>query len=369
MKILHIIPTLNKGGAERIALDMCVELQRQGHEVKICTFREDNQYAFLTKNLDYQTVKTRVQLSLWRKNQVNVSALQQVIDSFMPDVIHSHLFEAEINLAFCSFSENTRRVIHFHDNMRQLKRFSWKTLTNKALLANFYERKLVLRNLPQKTVAIGISKDAFSYANRELPSTFYVELFLNAIDTNRFVPASSQTSIPELTMIGSLVEKKGQNLAIETIAELISRGFELKLNLLGGGVKRAELEALAENLGIKQFIVFHGNQDFPEKFLQQTLAYIHTASYEPFGLVLIEAMACGLPVVCTDGKGNRDLIQEGENGFMIWERDPKLLADKIQFLLENESERKRMGGNAYRFAQQFGMEEYVKKLISIYQVA
>src|SRR5690554_13850 len=110
MKILHIIPSLNKGGAERIALDMCVELQNQGHEVQIVTLYPSNSYAFLTEGLSYHTVKTRVKLSMLRKNQVDVRELQIVIDTFQPDVIHSHLFEAEINLAFCTISKNCKRI-------------------------------------------------------------------------------------------------------------------------------------------------------------------------------------------------------------------------------------------------------------------
>ena len=95
--------------------------------------------------------------------------------------------------------------------------------------------------------------------------------------------------------------------------------------------------------------------------------YIHSAITEGFGLTLIEAMSCGLPVVCTDGKGNRDLIQEGENGFMVGERDPKLLADKIELLLKNDNLRLEMGEKARKFAQGFGIEKYVESLLLLYK--
>jgi glycosyltransferase involved in cell wall biosynthesis len=127
------------------------------------------------------------------------------------------------------------------------------------------------------------------------------------------------------------------------------------------------LQSQIEQLHLQDAVTLHGNVEFPEEFLKKSSLYLHTATYEPFGLVLIEAMACGLPVVCTDGKGNRDLIHEGENGFMVWERDPKLLADKIELLLKNETLRKEMGEKARVFAQEFGMENYVKELLSIYK--
>lgn len=127
------------------------------------------------------------------------------------------------------------------------------------------------------------------------------------------------------------------------------------------------LQNQIDQLSIQNSVTLHGNVEFPEQFLQSSSIYLHTAIYEPFGLVLIEAMACGLPVVCSDGKGNRDLIQEGENGFMVWERDPKLLADKIELLFKNDNLRMEMGEKARVFAQEFGMKKYVDQLLLIYK--
>lgn len=368
MKILHLIPTLNKGGAERIVLDMCIELVRQKHEVKLVALHPENQYEFLTQSLDYTVVETQVELSLWRKNRVDVSALQQMIDAFQPDVIHSHLFEAEMNLTFCTFSEHTKRIIHFHDNMIQMERFNLKTFTNKKKLTNWYERKLVLKSLPIKTVAIGISKDSIQYIRYNLADKINAQFLHNAIDLHRFDEVSkNKKNTGNLVMVGSLIPVKGHQLALQTMVELKSRNINSQLIIIGDGSLRTTMEDEVRNLNLKDLVLFKGMVDQPEVIVSNSSIFLHTSFSEAFGLVLVEAMACGLPVVCTDGKGNRDLIHEGENGFMIWERDPKLLADKVQFLLENETERQRMGENAHRFAQQFGMEAYVDRLLNAYR--
>jgi glycosyltransferase involved in cell wall biosynthesis len=366
MKILHVIPSLNKGGAERICLNSCIELQNQGHEVKLVCLHTSNQYDFLTQVLDYQVVSTQINLSLWKRNRVDVRALQTVIDEFQPDIIHSHLFESEINLAFCKIPKNCKRIVHFHDNMSQMQHFSIKTLLKKSLLANYYERSLILKNLRSSTVLIGISKDTTTYIQTVLPN-YKACFLLNAIDLKRFTPISNIKATKKITMIGSFVPKKGQELAIRTMYELKKRNVEVSLSLIGDGLLKQELFALVKELELEDIVKFTGLVDYPEHFLQDSSIYLHTASYEPLGLVLIEAMACGLPVVCTDGKGNRDLIQEGENGFMVEERNPKLLADKVQFLLENEEERKLMGENAHQFAQRFGIDNYVDRLLEIYK--
>lgn len=370
MKILHLIPSLRKGGAERLAINIVQAIQDfTAHEACLVSFHPENEYAFLTAGINWKQIPSKAIPSLSGKADIDVKELQAFIDSFQPDILHSHLFETEMVLAYIQLPKNTKRVLHFHDNMPQLASFRLNTFLSKQKIACFYEKKRVERNLPKNTTAIGISQDAFTYAQRVLPTRITKVLLKNAIDLKRFENRGKQTEETEpfrLCMIGSLVPKKGQSLAIETVSELKKRGFEVRLDFIGTGADLQQLKQLSKSLDLEKEIIFNGNQDFPEQFLQKATIYLHTASYEPFGLVLIEAMACGLPVVCTDGKGNRDLIHEGENGFVVWERDPNLLAEKIQFLIENEAERERMGENARIFAQDFGMEKYVEKLLEVY---
>jgi glycosyltransferase involved in cell wall biosynthesis len=370
MKILHLIPSLSKGGAERLVLDICRGMQESsGITVKLITFRKDNAYTFLTKGLDWEVVPANVTPSISGKTRVNVAALQNVIEAFEPDIIHSHLFESEMVLSQINYP-NAKYVVHFHDNMVQLENWKWSNVFNKVKLTNFYEKNIVeagYRN--RKTEFIAISNETHHYIKRVLPDVFSVTLLHNAIDTKHFSPSFKKPNVekPILTTIGSLVDKKGHDLAIKTIAELKNRGIDVELNILGDGVSKSKLETLIQTLELSDNILMRGNVDYPESYLQNSTLYLHTASYEPFGLVLLEAMACGLPVVCTDGGGNRDLIEEGINGFMVKERDPKRLADKIELLLTDSELRQQMGENAHVFAQQFSIETYVDRLLELYQ--
>lgn len=367
MKILHLVPSLNKGGAERMALSIASGLQDEGHEVKLVCLHDVNEYRFLSKSLDCIVVKTNVQLSFMRSNRVDVSELQYVIDTFQPDVIHSHLFESEINLAFCNIPLTCKRIIHFHDNMIQMKKFSINTLFKKSKTANFYERRLVLKKLPTNATMIGISKDSMSFIMKNIPRYYNKKLLLNAIDIKRFSPGVKQKNKAELVTIGSLVSKKGHDLAVQTIFELKKRGVEVHLTIIGDGPLRKELKSLIDHLALNDMISLKGLVDYPEVYLQNASIYIHTASYEAFGLVLVEAMACGLPVVCSDGLGNRDVIDDGENGFLVKSRDAKALADKIQYLIANDNERNLMGAKALEISKKYGMETYISKLLSIYK--
>lgn len=367
MQVIHVIPNLRKGGAERLALNIVQELAtRSSIEVVLITFSDQNDYPFLSNSITWKVIPSKFIPSLKGKGFVDVENLQAFIDEFNPDIVHSHLFESEMVLSKIKFSAKVKRVFHFHDNLRQLRKFSLKTLFNKQLLTELYERKLVLKSFSESTLAICISEDTYKYAVKVLPVRIQKKLLYNAIDLKRFTPSIEPKTTLELTTIGSLVDKKGQALAIESIGLLKQSGLDVKLNVLGDGPNLAQLTAMAIQLNVEESIIFHGNQDFPEQFLQRSSVYLHTAIYEPFGLVLIEAMACGLPIVSTDGFGNRALIKEGENGFMIWERDAGLIAEKLKILLLNQQLKDKMGHFSAQFAEEFGITKYVNQLLEFY---
>jgi glycosyltransferase involved in cell wall biosynthesis len=370
LKILHIIPELNKGGAERLVVDICNELtSREGIEVSIVVFRPKNAYAIFSKDLDIKVIPSKVVPSLTKQMTIEVTELQQWIDNFQPDVIHSHLFETEMVLSHINCGK-ALRVMHFHDNMPQLEPFSFRTLRSKKNLTNWYERRMVLQSWKRLThkMALTISRDTNSYAQRVLPKGDRAHLLLNGIKVARFTPKSevSQNAL-ELCMIGSLVPKKGQELAIRTVAALHKMGLPFQLHLVGDGPMREEFITLTANLRLSDHVHFHGNVDHPEDFLHKSMIYLHTAYYEPLGLVILEAMAAGVPVVSLDGGGNRDLLRHGGNGFLLTNPDPEEFATLISQLASDPAYRQQIAQTATEFVKDFDISIYVDRLLEIYK--
>ena len=100
-----------------------------------------------------------------------------------------------------------------------------------------------------------------------------------------------------------------------------------------------------------------------EEYLWQSDVYVHTATYEPLGLVLLEAMASGIPVISLDGGGNRDLIINGKNGFLIENQNPKEFANRILEVYQN----KEISDFNVELAKQFDIKTYCDELLEIYQ--
>lgn len=368
MRILHIIPQLRKGGAERLCLDICNQLQKQEDvQVRLITFSDDNAYPTLSQSIDWKIVPASVQLSITHKKVLNIAALQKAIEDFAPDVINTHLFEAEIVSRSCHYPK-AKWFSHCHDNMRQFRNFSIKTLFNKELLTNHYEKRYLLSRYYANggTTFVAISHDTENYFHST--QSYRVELLPNAIDYEMFYNSEPRGEHSKLKLInvGSYQDKKNQHFLIDLAVKLQKRCLDFELNLLGDGEKYNTIAKNIKDMNLSDNVFQLGNVDNVENHLWKSDIYVHSANYEPFGLVLLEAMAAGLPVVTLDGRGNRDLIVQGKNGYMVYKQNAEQFADRILEIWNDKQKYCEMSAFAQEFAKQYDIKEYVDKLLSLY---
>ena len=114
-------------------------------------------------------------------------------------------------------------------------------------------------------------------------------------------------------------------------------------------------------------VFIEGIQHNVDEWYKNSDVYIHAATYEPFGLVFLEAMASGLPIVSLDGKGNRDIIENGKNGWIIDEPNALEFADKIIKSLENTEVYKQISTYAISFSKQFDLRVKNEELFKFYE--
>ncbi len=369
MRILHILPYLRKGGAQRLALDICLELQKRGNDVRIISFVDENDFRFLTNNLDVQIVPASVQLSVFHKNVLNIDALQKAIEDFAPDVIHTHLFEAEIVSRSCYYPK-AKWFSHCHDNMRQFRNFDIKTLFNKQLLTNFFEKRFLLSRYKANggNTFIAISHDTEQYFCKTARQ-FDVQLLPNAIDYEKFHDNKKDQVGTRLRLInvGSLNTNKNQVFLVNVAKILADKGVDFNLKIVGGGQDYDMLNQRIETLELQKNILLCGNVDNVEDYLRESDIYIHSSLSEALGLTIIEAMAAGLPVVTLDGRGNRDLIVQGKNGYMVYKQNAEQFADRILEIWTDKLKYQEMSAFAQEFARQYDIKPYVDRLLELYK--
>lgn len=374
MKILHVIPNLRKGGAERLALDICRELQsRPGTTVEIIVFNNANGYPKLSENISISIIPSTVNVSVTGKNKVEITEFTAFVEKFKPDVIHSHLYGAEVVTREKTFP----RIAYFsheHANIPQLENFSVRDIFNRKNWLHLFEKKrLVKRYVECNNRFIAISKNTESFLHQVLPQQLQknIHLLHNAVDFKIFNVANHPRQINKIKIVnaGSINANKNQAFLLEVAKVLEKRKANFEMVFLGTGIMYNEIKNRIAQLNLQHRISVPGNLENVSDFLASANLYVHTAKNEAFGLVLIEAMAAGLPVITSDGGGNRDLIEEGKNGFMIREFNAKLFADKILEVVSDEKRYKEMSEYCVLFASKFDIKNYVDKLLELYRAA
>lgn len=370
LKIIHIIPNLCKGGAERLVLDICEELSiRKDLDILLITFSDLNDYGEINSNFKWQVVNVKICLSLWKPNQIEVSSLQKIFEDFKPNVIHTHLFYAEIISRFCIYPK-AKWISHVHDNMIQFQNLSFSTFFSKKKLVHWYEKKVLFRQYKRNggTHFIAISRHTESYI-KYVAKGYQVSLLFNGIKFSRFYfnKTVNCNSKIKLINVGSLVDKKNQNFLIEVAKNLKSQNVDFELLLVGDGPNRETLRHKIFTNKLEENVKLMGMVSKVEDLYKQGDFYVHSATYEPLGLVLLEAMAAGLPVLTTDGEGNRDLIVQNENGVLFDSFDVNNFSATIINLYQNENKRKEMASKAISFAQKHDIQPYVDNLLNLYR--
>jgi glycosyltransferase involved in cell wall biosynthesis len=373
-KVLHIIPSLAKGGAEKLTIDICRELStRMGVEAKILVFENKNEYPAYTNGLSIEVVPSYVRLRLSGKTEVNTQNLEAAITRFSPDVIHTHLFEAELPARW-SVQKGVRYFSHAHWNTAELKRPTLKSLFSKKGVIDFfvYNKLLNQYNASQNSF-ITISEHTTQYYKENLPGfESRIHYLPNAINTQSYLPQAPRfigsNSKVKLISVGSLIERKNQLLQIQVAARLKRMGVNFELCIVGQGSMKEFLQNQINETGLSNEVFLNGPSDNIEDLYRQADIFIHTATYEPFGLVIVEALAAGLPVVCYNGGGNKELIQSGVNGYLLNSPDPVLFAEKILETM-HPATYKSMSENAISSAQKYDIVPYVDKLLHLYKSA
>lgn len=151
-----------------------------------------------------------------------------------------------------------------------------------------------------------------------------VTMIPNGVDTDRFSPRTDQTprDIFRFIFVGRLTPQKRLALTLQTFKRLhdqYANRASLHLSIIGDGPLRAELEHAAAQLGIAPFVQWHGwvDRERLRELYRDADCLLHTSNIEGMSNTVLEGMASGLPVISSDGPGNRDIVIDGENGLVF----------------------------------------------------
>jgi len=204
---------------------------------------------------------------------------------------------------------------------------------------------------------ITINEEDFRLAaGRRFPAGRIVRVHGVGVDLERFKPADAETRGGMRARLGygaddqllfyaaEFNKNKNQRMLIEALALLKDEFPRARLLLAGDGPLRPACEALADRLGVRERTVFLGYRQDIADWLPSLDIAVASSFREGLPVNVLEAMACGLPVVATSNRGHRELVQGGRNGWLVPPGDAERMADRVRRLLLDPRERASFGG-------------------------
>lgn len=191
------------------------------------------------------------------------------------------------------------------------------------------------------------------------------------VDVGQFRQIEVKPRARKLLYTGRLASEKGLPVLFESLKLLDQQGYDFELTLVGDGEERKSLEELAQQMDIAGRLVFAGfaSQDGVRGYLLQSDVFILPSFAEGVPVSLMEAMACGIPVIATQVGGIAELIETGETGLLVPPSDPAMLRDAIARYLDNYDLRKKVSRlGRKKVMSDFSLDSEVDQLVRLFRV-
>jgi teichuronic acid biosynthesis glycosyltransferase TuaC len=237
-------------------------------------------------------------------------------------------------------------------------------------IAAGWRRKASLRVYEKAGKVICISGKVKQFLIDGMGAPVDAEVVYNGADPNMFAPSSTPTGAPAILIVGNLLAGKGHEVVLRALGRLKASYPNLRCDMIGEGADQERFAALARELGIGDSVHFLGRRSRSEvaEAMRNCTVFALPSRYEGLGCVYLEAMASGKAVIACRGQGIDEIIEHGNNGWLIPVDGLEELVQGLQVLLGNPELRARIGDSARQtILGMLTLAHQAEKLAKIYQ--
>lgn len=350
MRITHVVENLNRGGLERVVIDLIEQQLLMGHVCQVVCLFEPGRLAPEIERLGVPLIACE------KKTGFDISALQKMrsaIAAYKPDVIHSHNAVAHYYSVLAAAFLGGRRINTRHGMANHP--FSRK----REIL---YRLSMMFSDVA--AVVCDCARENF-LRYRILPKSKAVTIY-NGIPVERFVTRNSEarkklldaTGWPDdsvvLGKVARLNPPKDHNMLLHSMVLTHAAEPKARLVLIGDGPLRSELEALSRKLNLADVVCFMGDRSDVATLLPGFDVFVMSSTTEGYSISLMEACASAIPIVATDVGGNREIITDGLNGYLVPAKSPEKFAEAVLRLIRDPEARGEIGLRNRKFAEDVG---------------
>jgi len=365
MKITHVVENLNRGGLERMVLDLVQRQQKQGHQCQVVCLYETGA---LAHELDAAGIPV---VACNKGRGVDLRALARArwaIDRHATDILHTHNAVAHYQAVLASCGLGLLRVLNTRHGMGAGQRTGRKEWLYRRALA----RTDLVVTVCEAARRSGVSRGMFPPTmTRVVPNGIAVERFRPASEGMRRQLLQNLGLTDDAFLIGNVGRlnwTKDQAGLIHAFAQVHARHPSATLLLIGEGELRAELERRATHEGVTHAVHFLGDRSDVRELLQGLDLFVLSSTSEGYSMALLEACAAALPIIATDVGGNGEIIDSGRTGQLVPPGEPDALAEAMLFLLDKPHLASSYGHAARAWVEKYGsLEAMADRYERLYQ--
>jgi glycosyltransferase involved in cell wall biosynthesis len=355
LTVVHVVSSLDVGGLERVVLDLATHVdRRRTTPCVVCLERPGAWASRLTEiGIPVDCVSNP---EGWIPTRI--VGLARLLRGLEADVVHLHNVKSHLHGALAARLAGVPIVVSTKHG-RNYPTSLIARLTNRLACA-------ICSDL------IGVSADCAAIWHKvEAARAEKVSVIVNGIDTAAFPYSSRPPGGPvRAVSVARLSAVKDPLTLLRATRRVIDDEPDFRLDLVGDGPLRSEVEAEIARLRLERVVRMHGTLGDVRGVLAGASFFVLASTSEGVSMTLLEAMATGLPVVATGVGGTPEVVVDGTTGLLVHPRDPGALADTMLWLLRRPETRQRMGLAARRRVEErFAMRHTIEAYDGLYRRA
>jgi len=376
VRVLQVIKGLDiggwNGGSENFGINLSCQLRADGCEVTLCAFyhyhtQVEQEWCEQLEKLGIKVVfanpnsHTRLFMIL---RHLNAVCREQKID-----LIHSHHQIGTLIALMLKMTGSVRRVVRTAHITQEwgtglipwiMRQLFTKWLYPMALDAEVGVSDAIVENLKCHPGARLMNRNPFRIYNA-IDASWFEEI--ETVDRKN----RREDDLFVIGSVGRLIDRKGYGFLLKAFAAVAKTYPNIKLVLVGDGEGRAKLEVQSSALGIQKQVSFLGQRSDVRDILKSFNLFVLPSLQEGLPTVLLESMACGVPVIATDIPGTQELVEDGINGWLVAPGDSDALTLKIQQGIQSPGELERLKMAAIRTVRAYSFQEAAKQYENLYE--
>lgn len=323
---MHIIDGLALGGAEQIMATLATEMRGRGYQPTVVTLSRvvaGQPYEEILRSAGVEVIRcpkrTKTAFHLFRD-------LTHLMRAQHPDLVHTHLFAADVWGGRCAYRANIPTVSTEHNINRE-----------EGMAKHWLKYRTHRYRHAIAAVSHAVAEDITRHCRSARTITRVIP---NGIDVKRFTVPRVKNDMPTIAVIGRFATQKGH---ADLLAALPLVTQPYVAHFYGTGERRKEIEHAIAHLRLQNRVHLHEPQQAIEQVYAQSDIVVVPSRWEGFGLVTVEAMAAGCAVVVSDVDGLKEVVTHDTDGMRVNMRKPEIVAQTLNELLVNPQRRARLG--------------------------